>query len=61
MLACWSISWSTTLVQTEKSQQLLHGIGIGWIVNTFCADIHGAQSMNPNDFGDPLHPVPQAG
>ncbi len=26
----------------------------GWIALKFCTDIHGAQRINPNDFGDPL-------
>ncbi len=31
---------------------LVHAFGGGWIAMKFYTNIHGAQTMNPNDFGD---------
>ncbi len=42
-----SVSGSTTLVQTEISQQLLDRL-------KFATDIHGPQRMNTNVFGNHL-------
>lgn len=40
---------STTLVQTEKSQQFFE-----WIAVKFCTGIHNSYMMYPNYFGDAL-------
>ena len=42
-----SVSHSTNLVKTEIFQQILDGCHV-----KYCTDIHGAQGMNPSEFGD---------
>ncbi len=40
--------WYTTLFQTEISTQLLDALLCNFV------EIHGPQTINPNDFWDPL-------
>ncbi len=53
MLVCWS----TTLVQTRISWQLLNGLPWNIVLLLNC-DIHGPQRMNPDNFAHPLTSSP---